>query len=273
MSLTAWDSLEAAQIVPQMAGHKTYIGAPFLLTVEFIGHTDVNTTQRVGKRQIPMIFGDTSMSVDASGSVYECTFISWNSTAYTNSVIQIPHDITIVGNQLSEILQSGGQSLTTVLNTTLLKREEEETRTFADEYVILFPREDEIQSKKLETQKEHTVDGVTMTAQEYYATVGGEKVNENERMDFEAWFEDTLGVSVKRSNISEAVKVQALQQEKLNDIGKSKLVGDSLQGGEILQSDMVKFMILRKKPLNKNQIIYLLTNVHLNLKKVLRLQT
>merc|ERR1711991_480983 len=158
--------LEAAQIAAQMAGHKTYIGAPFLLTVEFIGHTDVNTTQRVGKRQIPMIFGDTSMSVDASGSVYECTFISWNSTAYTNSVIQIPHDITIVGNQLSEILQSGGQSLTTVLNTTLLKREEEETRTFADEYVILFPREDEIQSKKLETQKEHTVDGVTMTAQE-----------------------------------------------------------------------------------------------------------
>ena len=125
---------------------------------------------------------------------------------------------SIVGNQLSEILQSGGQSLTTVLNTTLLKREEEETRTFADEYVILFPREDEIQSKKLETQKEHTVDGVTMTAQEYYATVGGEKVKENERMDFEAWFEDTLGVSVKRSNISEAVKVQALQQEKLNDI-------------------------------------------------------
>ena len=87
-----------------------------------------------------MIFGDTSMSVDASGSVYECTFISWNSTAYTNSVIQIPHDITIVGNQLSEILQSGGQSLTTVLNTTLLKREEEETRTFADEYVILFEK-------------------------------------------------------------------------------------------------------------------------------------
>ena len=239
--------LEAAQIAAQMAGHKTYIGAPFLLTVEFIGHTDVNTTQRVGKRQIPMIFGDTSMSVDASGSVYECTFISWNSTAYTNSVIQIPHDITIVGNQLSEILQSGGQSLTTVLNTTLLKREEEETRTFADEYVILFPREDEIQSKKLETQKEHTVDGVTMTAQEYYATVGGEKVNENERMDFEAWFEDTLGVSVKRSNISEAVKVQALQQEKLNDIGKSKLVGDSLQGGEILQSGYGKVYDPEKK--------------------------
>ena len=143
-----------------------------------------------------------------------------------------------------------------MLNTTLLKREEEETRTFADEYVILFPREDEIQSKKLETQKEHTVDGVTMTAQEYYATVGGEKVNENERMDFEAWFEDTLGVSVKRSNISEAVKVQALQQEKLNDIGKSKLVGDSLQGGEILQSGYGKVYDPEKKVFEQKSKLY-----------------
>ena len=43
---TAWDSFrEAAQIAPQMAGHKTYIGA-LLLTVEFI---DINRCKHYTK--------------------------------------------------------------------------------------------------------------------------------------------------------------------------------------------------------------------------------
>jgi len=227
--------LEALMVAAQMAGHNNYVTAPFLLVVEMVGWDDENNSQRIGRRCLPVQLSESSMSVDQSGSVYEVSFISQNSSAYSDSVQNIPHDITIIGNQLAEALQSGGQSLTTALNTTLLKREEKNERTFADEYIILFPKEDALQSKKLETAKENTEEGVVKGSQEYYATVGGEEKGTVE-IDYDAWLADTLGISVKRSDLSEAVKVQALSEENLNDVGKSKLVLDKLQPGEINHS-------------------------------------
>lgn len=224
--------LESLQVASQMAGHQNYVTAPFLLVCEMVGWTDDNKSMRVARRCFPIMLTESSIGVDASGSTYEVSFISQNASAYSDSVQKIPHDITIIGNKLHEVLQSGAQSLTTVLNTTLLKREDKNERVFADEYIILFPKEDALQSKKLETQKEFTVDNVTYTAQEYYATFGGEQKG-TVNVDYDSWLEDTLGISVKRSDLSEAVKVQALSEENLNGIGNAKVVLDKLQEGNI----------------------------------------
>lgn len=224
--------LETLQVAAVMAGHLTYTFATFLLTIEFVGYTDDNQTKRIAKRQIPIKITDSTMSVTASGTVYETTFISANSSANSDSVQKIPSDIQIVGGNLQEALQSGIQSLTTVLNTNLLKREEGNKKKFADQYIILFPPGDALESRKLATRKEDDATVNDLTAKEQVESLTGESQS-TQIIDYEAFLEKIAGVSVKRSDLGEAIVSQSLASGNINPIGTSKLVTDKLQNGTI----------------------------------------
>jgi hypothetical protein len=224
--------LETLQVAAVMAGHLTYTFATFLLTIEFVGYTDDNQMKRIAKRQIPIKITDSTMSVSSSGTVYETTFISANSSANSDSVQKIPSDIQIVGGDLQEALQSGIQSLTTVLNTNLLKREEGNKKKFADQFIILFPPGDALESRKLATKKEDDATVNDITAQEKVESLTG-KSQSTQIIDYEAFLEKIAGVSVKRSDLGEAIVSQSLATGNINPIGTSKLVTDKLQNGSI----------------------------------------
>lgn len=224
--------LETLQVAAVMAGHLTYTFATFLLTIEFVGYTDDNQMKRIAKRQIPIKITDSTMSVSSSGTVYETTFISANSSANSDSVQKIPSDIQIVGGDLQEALQSGIQSLTTVLNTNLLKREEGNKKKFADQFIILFPPADALESRKLATKKEDDATVNDITAQEKVESLTG-KSQSTQVIDYEAFLEKIAGVSVKRSDLGEAIVSQSLATGNINPIGTSKLVTDKLQNGSI----------------------------------------
>tara|TARA_B110000444_G_scaffold108747_2_gene102647 strand:+ start:4856 stop:7267 length:2412 start_codon:yes stop_codon:yes gene_type:complete len=223
---------ETLQVAAVMAGHLTYTFATFLLTVEFVGYTADNQMKRLGKRQIPIKITESTMAVTASGTVYETTFISANSSANSDSVQKIPSDIQIVGGNLQEVLQSGIQSLTTVLNTNLLKREEGNKKEFADQYIILFPPGDALESRKLATKKEDDATVNDLTDQERVETLTGQSQS-TQIIDYEAFLEKIAGVSVKRSDLGEAIVSQSLATGNMNEIGLSSLVTDKLQNTTI----------------------------------------
>lgn len=68
----------------KFAGHKSYISAPFLLSIEFIGRKtqlnsgDITTIENVPKstRYFPIMITSSSMKVDAGGAKYNVNFVS-----------------------------------------------------------------------------------------------------------------------------------------------------------------------------------------------------
>ena len=131
--------LEALQIAAQTNGYNSYIDAPMCLMCDFVGHTDDGKTKRVARRYFPIQMSGAVMTVDAGGTKYECEAIATSGAANRDSVQRIQTDITVIGGTVEQALQSGSQSLTRVMNSTLLERESTETQAFADEYIILFP--------------------------------------------------------------------------------------------------------------------------------------
>ena len=58
-----------------------------------------------------------------------------------DSVQQIKTDVAITGRTVREILQTGGKSITSIMNARLLEMQEAEQVAVADQFVIIFPKE------------------------------------------------------------------------------------------------------------------------------------
>ena len=224
--------LESLQVGAVMAGYKTYISAPILLMCDFIGHTDDNQTKRVARRYFPLQLGTAMMTVDAGGTKYECSGVSRNGAAYTDATQMIQTDITIIGGTVEQALQSGSQSLTRVMNTTLLERESTEQQQYADEYIIVFPKVEDVASKKIKTDEAEVSEKATYDPKEMFETRYGENQGEQE-INYEEWIKNVTGFSVQRSKTSDALRAGTVKQENMNTIGTSKLLRHKLDDGAI----------------------------------------
>ena len=224
--------MESLQIAAVTAGYKQYVSAPLLLMCDFIGHTDENTTVRVAKRYFPIQLSTASVSVNAGGTKYDVSAVARNGSCYTDAVQMLQTDVTIIGGTVEEALQSGSQSLTRIMNTTLLEKEETETEQFADEYIIMFPKEEDLASKTFATSPDETTGKATYDPQKEYesrygATQGVKSLN------YEEWFQSVTGFGVKRSKTSDAIRTSTTQQENISVIGKSTLLEQKLEPGGI----------------------------------------
>ena len=224
--------MESLQVAAVTAGYKQYISAPFLLMCEFIGHTDENTTQRVAKRYFPIQLSTTSITADAGGTKYDIQATARNGACYTDAIQMLQTDVTVIGGTVEEALQSGSQSLTRVMNTTLLEREESETEQIDDEYIIMFPKEEDLASKTFATSPDETTGKATYDPQKEYesrygATQGVKSLN------YEEWFQSVTGFGVKRSKTSDAIRTSTTQQENISEIGKATLLEQKLDPGGI----------------------------------------
>tara|TARA_B100001115_G_scaffold181686_1_gene176392 strand:+ start:26153 stop:28708 length:2556 start_codon:yes stop_codon:yes gene_type:complete len=225
--------LELIQIAAMQAGYPSYIGAPFCLMCEFIGHTDDDRIERAGKRFFPILLSQSNMTVDQGGTVYECPAISTSMGTNADSVQTIKQDITIIGGTVEEALQSGSQSLTRVINSALLARESKEEGTFSDEYIILFPKAKDLASKKFRGDISGEAEGqATYDPEKEYASRYGETTSVRE-VDYETWVKNVTGFAVKRSKTSDALKANTLKQENINEIGKGLLLSDKLGKGGV----------------------------------------
>lgn len=218
-----------------VTGHLNYIEAPFLLSVEFIGYDDQGNIKApfFSKRHIPIKIIKADMNVTEAGAVYDVEAVPYNEIALTNTNREAKTDVDIRGTTVGEILQSGPNSLTSVLNETMIQLQQKGQVNVADQYVISFPKGDFISS---------AIGGVSSAtsavtapgnglAQLYEALTGVK--GGNIPPEFQKKLQELKGVSVTRSALGEAVRAEANLQASWNDIGSSKIVKSFLDGGKM----------------------------------------
>ena len=138
--------LQTLQIAATTAGYTNYLQAPFLLTVEFIGYDDdgdilVVEDGRNLKRMFPLKFTNVEFNIAEQGTTYQVECIPWNEQAFLDNIENTKTDTALKGKTVVEVLQSGEQSLTTILNGRFEELRKANKLTTADEMVISFPNE------------------------------------------------------------------------------------------------------------------------------------
>lgn len=134
---------QALQKAAVEAGHPSYLGsAPFLLTIDFTGHTEDNLAVSLPKerRLYPFIMADMSARVTQKGTEYQITANPHSGQAFNRSYHTILTDTTISGETVQEMLQTGEKSLQKAINDYLQEKAKERGED-PDEVVILFPED------------------------------------------------------------------------------------------------------------------------------------
>jgi hypothetical protein len=218
-----------------VAGHLNYIQAPFLLSVEFIGYDDQGNIKApfFSKRHIPIKIIKADMNVTEAGAVYEVEAVPYNEVALTDTNREAKTDVDIRGTTVGELLQSGPNSLTSVLNETMVQLQQKDQVNVADQYVISFPKGDFISSAiggvSSATSAVTTLSGTRAQIYEAFTGVKGGNIPP----ELEKKLQETKGVSVTRSALGEAVRAEANLQSGWNDIGSAKIVKNFLDGGKM----------------------------------------
>lgn len=237
--------LQTLQLAALQAGHKNYIQAPFILTLEFKGYDSSGRIVSAPgtKRYFPIKIINSSFNVTEGGSTYDVDAIPWNHQALTDNVQTTKNDIVLQGRTIEELLQSGASSLSAILNTKALALEEAKQIAKADNYVFVFPNKESTAEENVLAGGESDSGATTESSsgqrelseeqkQKLYDSLTGIQ-NGKIPADFDAKVSEILGVVVKRSQLGEAVREYAENPENINDIGKAKVVKDYLKGGKV----------------------------------------
>lgn len=133
--------LQALQLAATTAGYKDYIAAPMLLTLDFVGYDNENRSGRApyARRMLPIRMTGATFRVDAGGSAYECKALAWNELALMDLVQAVKNDITISGRTVQELLQSGIESMTSILTQREIEEQARGIKSTGDHYVVMFP--------------------------------------------------------------------------------------------------------------------------------------
>jgi hypothetical protein len=139
-------SLQTAAI---QAGNYNWRDAPFLLTIEFRGNTETGQIKSIPftARHIPIRFTTIGMKASEKGCKYSVQAYATQSQALTTQFSNLKTDVVIKGTTVQEMLQTGPQSLQAVTNAYLEQFLKDKVVTVADKIVILFPKEDKIDSE------------------------------------------------------------------------------------------------------------------------------
>lgn len=238
--------LEQLQTSAMIAGHKNYLDAPFMLSLDFVGIDDNGNAKKAfgSSRNFPIKIIDVRFSVTEGGSTYEVVASPYQqSRAFADSTQQALTDIQIQGRTVAEALQSGLESLTATLNTRALKNEESGQVSKADKFVIMFPTssssaEESILGIKLPDQGATVAPGnereeplAAERKRELFESIGGPAEGQIPA-DFDAKIKETLGISIERSAVAENIRDYAQLEENINSIGQSKLVTDPTEATE-----------------------------------------
>jgi hypothetical protein len=111
--------IEALQVSAVAAGNKSFMSAPFLLKMEFMGYPDTETSpsdnyQSVGDQATRyFIITITKVEVDMNetGTRYRCNAVAHNEMAY-GTMNQVKHPIKMEGSTVGKVLASLMKSLT-----------------------------------------------------------------------------------------------------------------------------------------------------------------
>ena len=241
--------LQTLQVASLRAGHKNYLEAPFIITIDFKGHDDTGRTFTVprARRMFPFKLADVTFNVNEGGSTYRVSGFPYNEEAFSDSVQATQTDITITGSTVSEMLQSGGQSLSVAMNDRQLELLNAKQLKNADQYIIMFPTADSSASENLlgaiqdaggattksdsDPSSEATRELTAEQKEKLFETISGIQ-NGQVPADFDAELQKILGIVIKRSDFGETIREFSENDDNINSIGSGKIVKSFLDGGE-----------------------------------------
>ena len=238
---------ETLQVAAVAAGHKNYLVAPYLLSVKFVGWDDDGNVQTAknSERHFPVKLIESNFTVSEQGSTYEVTAVPYNHKALSDKTQQVKTDISLKGRTVQELLQTGAESLTTILNTRLLTSQKAKQVPKADKYVIMFPTKTSSRSESMLGGTTGTTAGATTSVgegqkksidekrkQELFESIGG-LLNSTVPADFQAKIDKLLGITITRSEVGESIRTFAEKPENVNPIGKSKMVKAANESGNV----------------------------------------
>ena len=243
--------LQTLQLAALQAGHKNYLEAPYMLMVEFIGwdSNDKPINLQKSKRMFPLKFTNTTFNVQEGGSVYTVSAIPWHEQAFADETQAVKTDIDIKGDNVIELLQTGPESLATILNNRELELQKTGNKTTADQYVILFPTSRSTEQESLLGSVNSASGATTESANENNSSSFSNRTITEEQQrkiaeqitgikngdipkDFDAELSKILGIVVKRSALGESIREYAEKLENVNAIGKSVIAKSYLDSGK-----------------------------------------
>ena len=233
--------MQTLMIAAVKAGHADYLKAPYALIIEFKGWDDAGNPLDTGlttRRVFPISINTMDFDVTSGGSSYRITANAWNETAFSSVAQRTQSDVILQGNNLLELLQTGPNSLTSIMNKRIRERDEDGTAINRDEYVIMFPP-GLTSSLGISNQVGTNTDSsAAMTEEEFYtALTGNIDISGIDpaliEQDQQAAYQQYLEVSASRNNVSATIRRVAENLATTNDIGKSTIDSGMVTGGAV----------------------------------------
>ena len=133
--------LQSCQIAARANNHTDYTQAPYLLSLEFKGHTTDNESKTVAVRYFPIRMYSINMTITSAGCKYQVKSQAWNELALNDNYNFLKADFAISGKTVVEMLQSGSTSLQQLMTSRLLEssKTDEKKPYLPDEIAIVFP--------------------------------------------------------------------------------------------------------------------------------------
>ncbi len=134
----------ALQEAAKAAGFDNWRQAPYLLSIEFRGNTENGGIKKVpfATRHIPIKLTTANMTSTEQGTKYLMNGYATQGQALTTEIANLRTDTVIKGKTVQEVLQTGEQSLQTVVNNKLQEYVKNKDVAVADQVVIVFPKEE-----------------------------------------------------------------------------------------------------------------------------------
>lgn len=236
-----------------------YLSSPYLLTVDFIGWDD--NGKEIGfadtrhlRRMFPIYLTDIKFEVSEKGSQYKIEAIPWNEQASLYHNQSLTNPITLKGQTVKDMCQTGLYSISTEMNDQQQQlKAQSEGSYIPDEYLIVFPPEDEDKSQPTPPIFQNTsnyssktynplsfgsspamvkasdqrgkADGLTnKRIEQYYRESLGIDPSGIQLKRAKSEIKGDLGVSQRRSDLGEIGRLYADKDSTDNAIGKSILV-------------------------------------------------
>ena len=250
--------LEALQIGAEQSGYAHYLDAVYVFCIDWVGSDETGATKRFSdlsytrtktlkggagkqtvketeyshrRRYIPIKLMTASFSVTGGGAEYSVNAVSSNDEGMRASIQRLPVDITLAGDTVSEMLQTGPKSLTNGINSHLLSRRSQDAHIYADEFIIMFPKDNARDSKQLGEQlsqndgnqeQDQAVENLDNQEEKKKFIARGHK-----ETNWDTWKKTNAGIALQRGDKSTKLKGYG-SDENLNAIGKSKVSEDKL---------------------------------------------
>jgi hypothetical protein len=210
------------------AGFANYIQAPYILQVDFVGWDDSGNRKIIENttRYFPLRFIDIKFNVTAGGCVYDVTAIPYNETAFSDTVQRIRTDVAPTGATLQELLQTGQNSLTNIINRRFREQAAAGEVSTPDEIAIIFPDPNLDLSAAINSD---SASSATISPEDAARSLGQVDLTRSANIDRIQELQSNTLTSVGRDSITN--RIVGLAGSRPNVIGQSRIVQSILERG------------------------------------------